>query len=136
MRDAAPDICLPSPVARAHDHVVTLLKFADQPLYIGRIMLTIRIHGQRVAETQRPRFLQTVQDRGPFALVGVLHQDAQAGVRRGQPLQRLGGPVGAAIDHDPDGLPIPARLADGLQNLRAGVEAGDQDQMRRRRQGK
>ena len=94
-------------------------------------MLAVGVHRQRVGEARRRRGTNAVQHRGAFARVDGELEHAQPGIRRRERREALAAAVGAAVQHDPDRVPVRARRAHRLHQDRAGVVARDEDEMGR-----
>jgi len=92
-------------------------------------MLAVGIHDEDVGETVRRRGAQAVEHGGALAAVLVPADDPQSVLRLAELAQRFAGSVRAAVDDDPNGLPMASRVGDRVEKLCAGVVAGNQNEV-------
>lgn len=94
-------------------------------------MLTIGIHDKDVGESGRLGGPQTVENGSAFAAILCPSQHVQARVSPRPLGDRLAGAIGAAVNNDPYGSPLALRSCHRFQQLRAGIVAGDQNEVAR-----
>lgn len=95
-------------------------------------MLPVGIHREHVSESLRDGFRYTRGDGSAFSAVVLAHDhtDARIAIREG--LDGFGTPIGAAVDHHPDGTPLCQRCCNRFDETRSGVIAGNENEVSER----
>ena len=96
---------------------------------MGDGVLAVGVHHEDMGEAGGERGFDAGEDGGAFAAVARAADDAEMRFAGAEGIEGAVAAVGAAVDHDPHGLPMAQGFLDGGQEAGAGIVARDEHEV-------